>query len=101
MILTMRRLAAFMIPGLGYGRCYHCKLPWSIVEPHELDDYRPGRSLFLTCTWCWPRTTSHQRLGYLRHLLWVVWARSTPNEELEQIYDTLLPSLCRTPEAVQ
>lgn len=98
MTLALRRLAARLIPALGYARCSHCHLPWSVCDPHLLQ-YQNYRSLFFVCTWCWPRTTRLQRSGYLDHLIWVVWAETTSVEELDRVYDLVRPLLRDKPMA--
>lgn len=98
--LALRRLAARLTPAFGYGRCYHCNLPWNIVQYHDLP-YARDRSLFFTCTWCWPKTTTHQRIGYLDHLIWGVWARSKPAEDLDRIYTTVLTRHILTPTRIE
>lgn len=56
-------------------------MPWKIsptawlgVRPHYLtyEELSPGgvrKGLFMTCEWCWPRTTLTQRQQYLYNLV--------------------------------
>jgi hypothetical protein len=83
-LLTLRRFAAWFLRDRPGSRCAHCMIPWAYGPawlgslPHNLmyEELSPGgvrNGLFMTCEWCWPRTTLDQRARYLYDLVMITW----------------------------
>lgn len=74
--LAARRVRGRLTPALGRGRCYHCHLPWGDGDrdSHGLK-YKPGHKMFITCKWCWPITTTRERLHYATDIVYRLWTR--------------------------
>jgi len=83
--LTLRRIIARLIPGLGYSRCMHCWLPWSVATPRDVP-HGPMSATFVVCTHCWPHTTTEQRLHYARHLVFGIWPEPHDWPQIERSY---------------
>lgn len=72
--VRLRRWLAKITLSRGYGRCYHCRLPWWASPEHPVEIDRGG-SLFVVCRWCWPRLSVDRRVAYAAR-----WAIQRPIE---------------------
>lgn len=68
----LRRLLAALIPAAGHGRCFDCRRPWWLVEPHIVR-YTRGRGLLVICERCWPRLSPSVRGSYALAHIAKVW----------------------------
>jgi hypothetical protein len=66
--VEMRRVLATLVPETGYSRCWHCNLPWWIVDGHTIE-YRPGSACFTVCEICWRDVPHRELLPY--YLAWL------------------------------
>jgi hypothetical protein len=49
-----------LLPSVGYGRCYLCRAPWWIANPHSVNWGFQGQ--FALCSRCWENATIQQRV---------------------------------------
>ncbi len=81
--LRRRRLAAALLPHLGYTRCLRCGLPWWRAQRHTVW-HAQGRGIFALCERCWLETTPAERVAAVRELVDVV-SPDRPEDDREAV----------------
>ena len=80
--VKMRQVLASRTPHLGYGNCDSCKLPWWVVDGHDVP-YEGGSSCFPVCEMCWKNLGPEGALPYYEN--WIRKNYPGDEEKLERV----------------
>ena len=76
----------------GYGTCYRCGLPWSIVKEHTTR-YTELKGIFPLCGKCWrDLNTPENRMPYYRQL-YNSWGGESPDHKWGDIENAVMKGL--------